>query len=674
MTQIHYKSDFDFIFELEGGFPTFNFGGKITSGVSEAVYFTFNCINKECKNCFNDNGKIHVVCDKHGLPPGKLMLELYAYLPNSLYPDGERTIVCKTPIDIELTRSGCTEPIETPQIEVVIPYAVIDAYRLAVANGYEGTQEEYYAALNELPQVVDEAKDVVSQVDDAVVNANKAVEDATNAVEQAQSAVERANKAVLDVNSVAADAQAATENANQATNNANVAAQRANDAADKASSYADEYVAIKQDVEGLEQKIDGIMPYIEFAYGIEFDTTVAAPECTRIGNMALHSSLPIQSKMRGCLLDDNGNVVRYLNANDWTDEVRDGSQGQVMVEIPSYYRKFSTDGTKRSVLMSELPLDGFHKVPKMYVSAYEATLQRSVRKLSSVRNMTADWRGGKNTASWDNTYRELLGRPVSNIETNNMLAFARNRNNAATAEWNIYTYDCHKNIYWLFVVEYATFNSQADYNSAKNINGFMQGGLGAGVTTITWGDISAFNSASPFVPCGHTDWLGNRSGCGNYTAENDDKTILINVSVPRYRGIENPFGHIAKMIDGVVLENGEDVSKVYTCSDPNDIDNIEKYVYVGDATKENNKGIKELLFGEYGELIPTKLGASSTTYMCDGWQASYGIAYAYFQIGGAMNSDTSAGMCNVQANSSHSGSSASNTGTRLCFHPQNSND
>ena len=93
MTQIHYKSDFDFIFELEGGFPTFNFGGKITSGVSEAVYFTFNCISKKCKNCFNDNGKIHVVCDKHGLPPGKLMLELYAYLPNSLYPDGERTIV-----------------------------------------------------------------------------------------------------------------------------------------------------------------------------------------------------------------------------------------------------------------------------------------------------------------------------------------------------------------------------------------------------------------------------------------------------------------------------------------------------------------------------------------------------------------------------------------------------
>lgn len=195
MTQIHYKSDFDFIFELEGGFPTFNFGGKITSGVSEAVYFTFNCINKKCKNCFNDNGKIHVVCDKHGLPPGKLMLELYAYLPNSLYPDGERTIVCKTPIDIELTRSGCTEPIETPQIEVVIPYAVIDAYRLAVANGYEGTQEEYYAALNELPQVVDEAKDVTVEADAAADNANQAADRTYEATTQTIIAAQQANQA-----------------------------------------------------------------------------------------------------------------------------------------------------------------------------------------------------------------------------------------------------------------------------------------------------------------------------------------------------------------------------------------------------------------------------------------------------------------------------------------------
>ena len=70
-------------------------------------------------------------------------------------------------------------------------------------------------------------------------------------------------------------------------------------------------------------------------YGIEFDTTVSSPTCTRIGNMDRHKSLPVQSKMRGCLLDDDGNVIKYLNSEDWLNETRDGSMGQVMVEIPT---------------------------------------------------------------------------------------------------------------------------------------------------------------------------------------------------------------------------------------------------------------------------------------------------------------------------------------------------
>lgn len=59
-------------------------------------------------------------------------------------------------------------------------------------------------------------------------------------------------------------------------------------------------------------------------YGIEWDTTVSSPACTRIGNPDLHKSLPIQSRMKGCLLDDNGQVVEYLDPHDWTGQVRDG--------------------------------------------------------------------------------------------------------------------------------------------------------------------------------------------------------------------------------------------------------------------------------------------------------------------------------------------------------------
>ena len=71
------------------------------------------------------------------------------------------------------------------------------------------------------------------------------------------------------------------------------------------------------------------------------------------------------------------------------------------------------------VLISEYQLKGFHLVPKAYRSAFEATVQRSTCKLSSVMNMDADYRGGNNNTAWDGTYRDLLGRPASSISGTN---------------------------------------------------------------------------------------------------------------------------------------------------------------------------------------------------------------------------------------------------------------
>ena len=71
-------------------------------------------------------------------------------------------------------------------------------------------------------------------------------------------------------------------------------------------------------------------------YGIERDKTVSSPDCTRIGNPNLHRTLPVHSLMRGCLLNDDGSVNKYLDASTWESETRDGSQGQVMVEVPDH--------------------------------------------------------------------------------------------------------------------------------------------------------------------------------------------------------------------------------------------------------------------------------------------------------------------------------------------------
>ena len=95
---------------------------------------------------------------------------------------------------------------------------------------------------------------------------------------------------------------------------------------------------LDEDGESKKAALASLLPYAEeaCAYGVEFDTTVSSPTCKRIGNSDLHKSLPIQSRMRGCLLNDDGKVVEYLDPTDWTGNDRTGLRGQVMGEIPMH--------------------------------------------------------------------------------------------------------------------------------------------------------------------------------------------------------------------------------------------------------------------------------------------------------------------------------------------------
>ena len=413
-------------------------------------------------------------------------------------------------------------------------------------------------------------------------------------------------------------------------------------------------------------------------YGIEWDTEVSSPAVTRIGNMDLHRTLPIQSRMRGCLLDDNGKVVEYLNEKDWTGHDLSGARGQVMVEIPMHYRKFETNGTKRVVRLSEHPLPGYHQVPQMYVSAYEATLQRSTNKLCSVVNTDPDFRGGNNNAAWDGTYRSLLGRPVTYINRTNFRTYARNRNNAATAEWNLYTYHVHKALYWLYVVEYANRNSQLPFTAELTAEGFRQGGLGEGVTNLSNSEWSNFNGYYPFVPCGHTDTIGNGTGVVTYTAYNEDGTELKTSYVPRYRGIENPFGHIFKFVDGINVRispteanGGDNISKVFVCEDPSKLNdtNYNDYKHVGNEARTDGF-VKEIIFGEEGEIMPSLVGGGSTQFFCDNHWTNIPTTETLRLVifGGHAVYGSSAGLSYVSSYYNKL-SSETHIGTRLCFLP-----
>lgn len=52
------------------------------------------------------------------------------------------------------------------------------------------------------------------------------------------------------------------------------------------------------------------------AYGVEWKENVADPHLTRIGNMSLHKTLPIQSQLKGCIAQKD-KVIYWLAEDDW---------------------------------------------------------------------------------------------------------------------------------------------------------------------------------------------------------------------------------------------------------------------------------------------------------------------------------------------------------------------
>jgi hypothetical protein len=436
------------------------------------------------------------------------------------------------------------------------------------------------------------------------------------------------------------------------------------------------------DVDGESKKaaLATLLPYLEeqCAYGIEYNVTVSSPECSRIGNIALHKSLPIQSRMKGCLMADDGSVTEYLNPVSWKGQTRDGSRGQVMVELPMYYRKFETEGNIRRVKLSEYPLPGYHQVRQKYVSAYEATVQRSTTMLCSVANETADYRGGGNQSDWDGTYRSLLGRPATSISRTNFRNYARKRK-PSTKEWNCMTYDIQKDLFWLYIVEFATLNSQKAFNAPLSADGYKQGGLGNGVSTLESGKWNTFNGYNPFIPCGYTDELGNGTGEIEFSMPTEYDANIKKVKVPRYRGVENPFGHIWQWTDGInvrisptTANGGDDLSKVFVTDNPelfND-SNYNGYQHVGNEARADGY-VKSVLFGDGGEIMPETVGGGSTTYFCDYHYTNIPTSEALRGVlfGGRADYGAHCGFGFAYSTDAPSITNAT-IGSRLCFIPE----
>ena len=414
------------------------------------------------------------------------------------------------------------------------------------------------------------------------------------------------------------------------------------------------------------------IPDIEerYAYGVEWDMASSSPDGKRVGNMQLHRELPVQSKMRRCILDTNGGIPAY-DTEVLTGEYSNPSVFSAMVEIPDHWYKIYIQGTKFRVMLSAMPLPGYNHIDKFYISTTEARISRSNLILFSsygVGSSDTNVRGGDNTAEWDGTYRSLLGFPVTNLTRDQFRQAARKRGSG----WEMYTYNAHKTLFWLFAVEYATLDSQKPFNAQKDANGFAQGGLGPGPTQMT--DWANFNKINPLIPCGYTNEFGNGSGEKAYVVKNASGGTHATLMANRYRGIENPFGHIWKYTDGAniqVTTGDAGLSILWTTDDPS---NFSDTSYTGYNKKGNicrtNGYAKKMLLGEDGDIVATEIGGSSSTYWCD-YYYTYTSAnrMQVVLVGGNADYGSRAGLAAVHTYRAPSDADRY-VGSRLCFFPE----
>lgn len=412
----------------------------------------------------------------------------------------------------------------------------------------------------------------------------------------------------------------------------------------------------------------------ELWYGVKFDlANSSSPDGVRTGNMEMHRTLPIQSKMRGCTISNTDNTKKYLKANDWT-KWEDGTTSsqdssgvgvEAFVEIPEHYRLLiATPDNTVEIRMSEYNLPGYTKVEKKYIGACEGSVNLD-------------------SSSHNNLLRTQIrnAAPLVSKTRTELQTMARNDNR--TNNWNIYTYDAHRDLTWLFVVEYATLNSQKAFNANLTAEGYHQGGLGEGVTsgTVTVNGATTYS----FVPCGTTNSLGNGTGIIEYTHTNTNaegtSTGTKVVNVPRYRGIENPFGHVWKNVIDVVVAGTD--NSVYICKDYTKFGTFEggtnptaeQLIAAGYELQDFKEStitgqyVKKLVNNNQADLFPAIVGngASATTYYCDYHWTSATATPRTLLIGGGSGHGSNAGLFLLASSLGLDHSSAS-VGTRITFY------
>lgn len=372
--------------------------------------------------------------------------------------------------------------------------------------------------------------------------------------------------------------------------------------------------------------------------------------------MALHK--PWES-MKRCVLNADGSVNYYLSPTDSTKKADgtpanlDGSDGNVMVEIPKFYFKHSLTGNVNSWKIRTTPFAEYvlHpafikagvEVPYRYLGAYDAcywdATDSTYKSGLNLDDMTANLDlANDKLASVSGVY-PLVG--VTRAECRSLAA-----NNGAG--WHQLDFALWSAIQMLYLTEYADFNTQAE--------------LGAGNTGASYLVSSSSQTDSPHSVAGKSNALGNAST----DATSGASSATRDTAYMSYRGIENWYGNCWAWADGINV-NVSATGNVHVTNDYTDFADgtATGHTLLSSAFPTATGYIQNILNTGAYFLSSDNTGGSSTTYLTDQHFASASASRVVRVGGSAAYGAIAGGFC--LASSDGAGSAHRFVGARLAY-------
>lgn len=335
-----------------------------------------------------------------------------------------------------------------------------------------------------------------------------------------------------------------------------------------------------------------------------------------------------------------------------------------------YYAAWS-DAEYDYEAFDDRPIPG---VPCVYIPvgsrscAGYAQLDRTNNKLMSTINKTAQFRGGNNS-NWDETYRSLLGKPVTSIGMPTLRNYARANGDMWFTSERVMLFITGA----LARVYFHNRNIQAAYNANLDSNGLHQGGLGQGATypsnwTSDWG-------YNPYLDLDLGIEKGDFTGIFSATIKDPEGANVSITGIPCFMGLKNFYKYLWTITEDELLvcqEDGSQALYVENLIDGSlfDISGAGTHLLIGKTpvySSANWSYIKKISFDHLSGM-PIEVGGSGSTFYADGYYNpnvhEAGALRGALRLGDAGNGDY-AGSLYLHGNAAPSDANATG-GAVLC--------